>query len=248
MISRCNHAPPHDLPIPRMAPAAVLTVLTLPLLVVPTTFATGTLFECADAGGKTVFTDSPRQFLSCHAVNLLSPKSSTGPLPPTSMRLSPNAPQHVGTTPSAPLVLDKSQTTAVPVERLGSILVVMATLNDSTQARLIVDTGASQTIISRRLAIELGLSSTAYATHVLLHTASGSVQVDAVILDAIRIGGAELRNSQVLIHDLPDLPFTVDGLLGLSFLEAYQITLDSSRGELHLRPTSVQSSEASDHK
>ncbi|HNI69371.1 MAG TPA: retropepsin-like aspartic protease, partial [Nitrospira sp.] len=95
---------------------------------------------------------------------------------------------------------------------------------------------------------ELGLASTAYATRVLLHTATGSVQVDAVILDAIRIGGAELKNSQVLIHDLPDLPFTVDGLLGLSFLGAYQITLDSSRGELHLKRPRVQSSEPSDHK
>lgn len=235
MTSRCNHAPPHDLPIPRMAPATVLAVLTLPLLVVPTTFATGTLFECVDAGGKTVFTDSPRQFLSCHAVNLLSPKASTGPTPPTSMPVAPDAPRHVGKTPSSPLLLDYSHATAVPVEPLGSVLVVMATLNDSKQARLIVDTGASQTIISRRLATELGLASTAYATRVLLHTASGSVQVDAVILDAIRIGGAELRNSQVLIHDLPDLPFTVDGLLGLSFLGAYQITLDSSRGELHLK-------------
>ena len=234
MTSRCNQAPPDVLPIPRMAPPTILTVLTLVLLIVPTTFATGTLFECVDAHGKTVFTDSPRQFLSCHAVNLLSPKASTAPLPPTSIPFPPDAPQHVDTTLSAPLVLDKPQTTAVPVERLGSVLVVMTTLNDSKQARLIVDTGASQTIISRRLATELGLAWTTYATHVLLHTASGSVQVDAVILDAIRIGGAELRNSQVLIHDLPDLPFTVDGLLGLSFLGAYQITLDSSRGELHL--------------
>ncbi len=234
MTSRCNQAPLDVLPIPRLAPATVLTVLTLVLLVVPTTFANGTLFECVDAYGKTVFTDSPRQFLSCHAVNLLSPKASTGPMPPTSMPFPPDAP-HVGKTPSSPLLLDYSHATAVPVERLGSVLAVMATLNDTLQARLIVDTGSSQTIISRRLAMELGLSSTAHTTHVLLHTASGSVQVDAVILDAIRIGEAELKNSQVLIHDLPDLPFTVDGLLGLSFLATYQITLDTNRGELHLK-------------
>ena len=89
-------------------------------------------------------------------------------------------------------------TTAVPGGTLGKSPVVLATLNDSNQARLVVDTGASQTIISRRLATELGLASTAYATRVLLHTATGSVQVDAVILDAIRIGG-RAQNSQVLI-------------------------------------------------
>ena len=244
MTWRYNQAPPHVLPLPRVAHATVLTVFTVVLLTAPATFATSTLFECVDAHGKTVFTDSPQQFLACHAVNLLSPV----PLPPISMPLTPDAPQHVGKTPSVRRLLDNPQTTAVPVEHLGSLLVVLATLDDSNQARLVVDTGASQTIISRRLATELGLASTAYATRVLLHTATGSVQVDAVILDAIRIGGAELKNSQVLIHDLPDLPFTVDGLLGLSFLGAYQITLDSSRGELHLKRPRVQSSEPSDHK
>ena len=229
MTWRCNHAPPCVHPTPRVAQAPLLTVLALMLLVVPTSFAMdNTLFECRDVHGKTVFTDSPRQFLTCHSVNLMLPHTSAAPFPSINMPFSSDGRPDAGDIPPQP------RTTTVPVERLGSVLVVMATLNDSKQARLIVDTGASQTIISRRLAAELGLSSTTYATRVLLHTASGSVQVDAVILDAIRIGEAELRKSQVLIHDLPDLPFTVDGLLGLSFLGAYQITLDTSRGELHL--------------
>ena len=160
-----------------MAPATVLTVLTLVLLVVPTTFANGTLFECVDAHGKTVFTDSPRQFLPVTPSIFcrLRPRQDRCLRPACRF---PNAPQHVGKTPPLPL-LDYSHATAVPVERSGSVLVVMATLNDSKQARLIVDTGASQTIISRRLATELGLASTAYATHAYCCTASGLVQVDA---------------------------------------------------------------------
>jgi len=218
-----------------VAQAKFLTLSTLILLVVPDTFATGTLFECVDAHGKTVFTDSPRQLLACHALDFSSLKTSTAPSAPASAPSTSGSGQDTGDSlPTAP-VLGGPLTTAVPVERLGNILVVSATLNGSKQARLIVDTGASQTIISQRLALDLGLYSTAHTTHVLLHTASGSVRADAVILDSIRIGGAEIRNSQVLIHDLPDLPFTVDGLLGLSFLGAYQITLDTSRGQLHLK-------------
>ena len=64
------------------------------------------------------------------------------------------------------------------------------------------------------------------------------MKANAVTLDSIRIGEAEIRNSQVLIHTLPDLPFAVDGLLGLSFLGAYQITLDTKRGELQLKSSS----------
>lgn len=226
MTWQSNYTSASPLPLARVAQATFLTVVTLVLLVVPTSFGTDTLFECMDVRGKTVFTDTPRQLLGCHTVNLMSPQTSTAPVPPIGMPVTPDTPRDAGKPPLA---------TAVPVERLGNVLVVSATLNGSTQARLIVDTGASQTIISRRLAVELGLSSTAYATHVLLHTASGSVQADAVILDSIRIGGTEQRHSQVLIHDLPDLPFTVDGLLGLSFLGTYQITLNTSRGELHLK-------------
>ncbi len=242
MTWRGNHFPARVLLVVRAAQAPLLTLLALILLVGPTSFATDTLFECRDVHGKTVFTDSPRQLLACHTVNLMLPHTPVAPFPSIKLPSSSDAPRDAGDIPPQP------RTTTVPVERLGSVLVVSATLNDSTQARLIVDTGASQTIISHRLAANLGISSLAHTTQVLLHTASGSVRADAVILDAIRIGGAELRNSQVLIHDLPDLPFTVDGLLGLSFLGAYQITLDTSRGELHLKWPPVQSSEASDHK
>ena len=96
--------------------------------------------------------------------------------------------------------------------------------------------------------MDLGLYSTAHTTQVLLHTASGSVQADAVTMESIRIGGAEVRNSHVLIHDLPELPFAVDGLLGLSFLGAYQVTLDTSRGELHLKSSSHKSSDLAENK
>ena len=109
-----------------------------------------------------------------------------------------------------------------------------ATLNGSKQARLIIDTGASQTIISQKLAFDLGLYSTARTNPVLLHTAAGPIYANAVILDSIRIDSAEVRNSPAVIHDLSDLPFPVDGLLGLSFLGAFQVTLDTRRGELLL--------------
>jgi hypothetical protein len=48
-----------------------------------------------------------------------------------------------------------------------------------------------------------------------------------------------------LIHDLPDLPFAVDGLLGLDFFGAYQFTVDPVRGELLLKASPARVSDAS---
>lgn len=234
--------------VKRLALSHLLTLALLMMLFAADASATSPLFECVDSKGNTLFTDSPRQLLVCHALDFSSLRNSPAPSNPAkaSSTSSPgqDAEVSVSTTPAP----GDPQATAVPIERLGSVLVVSATLNGSKQARLIVDTGASQTIISQRFAMDLGLYSTAHMTHVLLHTASGSVQADAVTMESIRIGGAEVRNSHVLIHDLPELPFAVDGLLGLSYLGAYQVTLDTSRGELHLKSSPDKLSDLAENK
>lgn len=218
----------------------VLVLTSLGMLLVLNAYATGSLFECVDAHGRTVFTDSPRQLLACRALDFSSHDTSSGGSMPASGSSTSNAGVDAARTPTVSASRSPF-TTAIPVERLGQVLVVSATLNGATPARLIVDTGASQTIISHRLALDLGIFSTAHTTPVVLHTASGVVQADAALLDSIQLGGTEVRNSHIVIHDLPDLPFAVDGLLGLSVLGAYQTTLDPSRGELRLVPSSDKS-------
>lgn len=198
---------------------------------------TSSLFECTDAHHTTVFTDSPHQLLSCHPLDVSSHDTSSTSSGPLNGPGASNAGAGADRTPT--LSVSRGPITgAIPLERLGQVLVVSALLNGTTRARLIVDTGASQTIISHRLALDLGLFSTAHTTPVVLHTASGVVQADAAMLDSIQLGGTEVRNSHIVIHDLPDLPFAVDGLLGLNVLGAYQITLDQNRGELRLTPSS----------
>jgi len=207
--------------------------------------ATATLFECVDSQGRVVFTDSPHQLLACHTLDVSSLHHSPPPSVPTSVHSRSQPDADVPASSPAPL-LDESEVVTVPVERMGTILVISATLNGSRQARFIVDTGASQTVISRRIAFDLDLYARAPTTPVTLHTAAGTVQAEAVVLDSLRIADAEVRNSPVLIHDLPDLPLAVDGLLGLSFLSAYQVTLDAARGELRLRSARSKSGDLSD--
>jgi clan AA aspartic protease (TIGR02281 family) len=222
--------------------AQVTTRTALAVLIVSVVDATGTatLFKCVDSQGKVIFTDSPDQLLACHALEFTPTRQSSAASPARASAPSQSKQGSKSAESELTSSVDHdSEMAAVPVERLGNILVVSATFNGK-QARLIVDTGASHTIISQRLALDLGLYSTAHLDRVSIHTAGGTVQADSVVLDSLRIAGAEVRNSHVLIHDLPDLPPAVDGLLGLSFLGAYQVTLDTTRGELVLKTSQAK--------
>ena len=149
-----------------------LSLTSLIIFLAADASATNTLFECVDSHGKPVFTDSPHQLLTCQAIDFSSLQHSLSSSPPAGVPSTSGAgPDAEKSFPTAP-VPSEPQTARIPVERVENILIVSATLNGSTQARLIIDTGASQTIISQRLALDLGLYSTAHTTQVLLHTAS----------------------------------------------------------------------------
>ena len=55
-----------------------------------------------------------------------------------------------------------------------------------------------------------------------------------VLLDQMDVGGSVARNVAAVIHDLPDVPPNVVGLLGLSLFERFQVNLDLTSGVLIL--------------
>ena len=61
------------------------------------------------------------------------------------------------------------------------------------------------------------------------------MQADLARLDALAVGSEEVSQVSVAIHDLPDALTGVDGLLGLSFLDKFLVTMDTQKGELQLR-------------
>jgi clan AA aspartic protease (TIGR02281 family) len=197
------------------------------------------LFSCTDSPGITIITDSPVQLSQCRPLSENSsaprverphgsaPALDPVPLPPNPAALPPLAP------PPKEQAL-RPTSVSVPLERLGSLFVVTIQVNETRSARLILDTGASHTILSRAIARDLGLFSLRPVASVTMHTVGGSVQADMVQVDSIRIAGAEVRNSMAAIHDLPDAPPDIEGLLGLSVLRQFEVTLDTARNRLHL--------------
>ena len=108
-------------------------------------------------------------------------------------------------------------------------------LNHSTDAHLIVDTGATMTVLSYNIATALGLLSGSDNSINTVNTAGGSVQVSMAHLEHIQVGGAEAKHVAVAILDLPDGISGVSGLLGMSFLNKFLVTLDAGNSLLHLK-------------
>lgn len=124
-------------------------------------------------------------------------------------------------------------TVQVPIQRRGGSAVVPARVNGEPVGMFILDTGATYTSLSTSVARRLGISDSGNAT-VRLVTASGIIQAPLALLDEVDIGGAVARHVPIVIHDLPGMPSSVVGLLGMSFLERFRVNLDVGSGLLVL--------------
>jgi predicted aspartyl protease len=148
-------------------------------------------------------------------------------LPKESTSISP-----AGNSPDS-LVKTSSQGKAtIPIQVRGRHIIVAVTFNDSVTGNLVLDTGAGQTMISKRIANDLRLYSTGAGTRIGV---GGAVSVSTANIDAIRVGDADVKNMRVSIHDLPFNAFE-EGLLGMDFLGHFQMSLDIEKRVLILAP------------
>ena len=213
------------------------------------------MYRCFDTTGTMVLTDTPAQLQDC---TVLDPKKPSGqlatPTPPKTKRMSRprqrrtvSIPQRIAPPPREEFSEETQEDDApdspiepitVPVTKIGGSLVVQVLLNGSVDAHLIVDTGATMTVLSYDLGIELGLLSGSDVSLNTVNTAGGSVQVSMTHVETMQVGSAKASHVAVAIHDLPDGISGVSGLLGMSFLRHFEITLDADRGLLRLLPKS----------
>jgi len=113
-------------------------------------------------------------------------------------------------------------------------IVIDLTLNNSGQSfRFLVDTGATYTALSTGTLLRLGLNDifTRGAPLIELQSANGPIYVQRFTLDAITVGDATINNVPVVV--LEDFG-RYDGLLGLSFLRHFDVSLDQQAGKLIL--------------
>jgi predicted aspartyl protease len=121
--------------------------------------------------------------------------------------------------------------TIVPLEEARGVWIVSVILNGSRPARFLVDAGSSVTLVSPALGTTLGLNGLPARAAVELQTLSGLTMGPPARLVSLQIGGAELRDVPVVLHDPGP---GIDGILGNTVLARYRITLDGDRRRLHL--------------
>lgn len=122
----------------------------------------------------------------------------------------------------------------VPLTRLNSNhYAVRAIINGRTTISLLIDTGASMSVIRPRALKRAGRSATDIVRYISLNTANGITDAPVVVLQNMIIGGQTVSNIKVAALDLQGLTH-VDGLLGMDFLGHFEFVIHQSNNQLQL--------------
>jgi predicted aspartyl protease len=109
----------------------------------------------------------------------------------------------------------------------GKPIMVTARVNGGSAANLMLDTGASVTVINPRVLAGMGIGSS-QALRGSVKGATGSADVLFVPIKSIEVGSARSGPLRIAAHDV-DLS-QGDGLLGRDFLDQFTVTIDSAAG------------------
>jgi len=111
-------------------------------------------------------------------------------------------------------------------------IVVSTVLNESVTVAMLVDTGASLTVISEDALEGLGINALDLKQNVELIVADGNrVSAKFILLDSVKIGDKEAKNvGAAVMRGKPSEG--VDGLLGMSFLSNFSFSIDTERQKL----------------
>ncbi|MBI4677079.1 MAG: retroviral-like aspartic protease family protein, partial [Elusimicrobia bacterium] len=135
---------------------------------------------------------------------------------------------------SAEAMEENFRTLSVGEAKRGSHIVVQAAINDRGRASLLVDTGATFTVLSQRAAQALGINPEGSPGSARLHLADGrAVYGQVAILDSVEVAGMTAHRVEAVI--LPEFEEGLDGLLGMSFLKRFDVRVDPEAGRLILR-------------
>lgn len=98
--------------------------------------------------------------------------------------------------------------------------------------RMILDTGSSLVVLPWRLTTALGLKIDSINTVETISVTTVET-VPKVIIPEIKVLGKSVKNVEAIVKDLPSKS-PADGLLGLSFLKHFKLTIDFKNGYLEL--------------
>jgi clan AA aspartic protease (TIGR02281 family) len=114
--------------------------------------------------------------------------------------------------------VDPSKSFAIPiVKKLEGVPIVEVTINGE-RCQMLLDTGASRTLITRGVKQKLALSATGSTAAT---TANGSANFETLTLNSVKVGEIQISNLSVAVGN-DDMSY---GLLGHDIYKGYDITL-----------------------
>ncbi len=115
----------------------------------------------------------------------------------------------------------------------GSPIMVNVKINGGGPVTLMLDTGASITVVNPLALWRLGIS-TWFAPRAEIRGATGTTSVDVVRVQSIEVGEAKAGPLVIVAHDIDAKD--VDGLLGRDFLDHFNVNIDTAGGVVTLSP------------
>lgn len=122
---------------------------------------------------------------------------------------------------------------AIPVKRIDPHkFLVIATINDAIEAELLIDTGASLSVIKEKFVEEIELP-VKDEEPLKLTTVSDVVEARTIKLDSFGINEVKFADMSIGVTEMPE-GFLPDGLLGMDFLSKFEFNLDQEALTLYL--------------
>ena len=125
----------------------------------------------------------------------------------------------------------------VPIRIVNNRYFADVILNKKEKATLLLDTGATSTVISPDVAGRLGIRPGEDAPkHSVTVFGGNTIEVPYVSLSNVTLGGAVVKNITAGVYQgHPKAPF-IDGILGVDFLNHFTVTIDHVSSRLTLTP------------
>jgi clan AA aspartic protease (TIGR02281 family) len=126
-----------------------------------------------------------------------------------------------------------AEVVGIALQRRGNHFIVDASPARNRNIQLLIDTGASLTMLTSDVFERSGIPYTDTGRTGVFNTANGVVRAPIYILDSLAVG--DWRVNQLEVGVLPGLgDSSIDGLLGMNFLRHFQFFIDQNEALLRL--------------
>ncbi len=114
-----------------------------------------------------------------------------------------------------------------------AIIPIIVIVNEEKIIKMALDTGATFCLIPKEFTRLLHIDTENPEKKIKMMTAEGRCEVPVINLNSVSIMDKTATNVKAVIHDLPENSH-VDGLLGLSYLNNFKLTIDFREGYLEI--------------